>query len=336
MSDWHPSHAARWFAVARSDRLGAKPLGMTVMGQPVVVARLPDGGLIALEDRCPHRQAPLSSGCVTAAGLACPYHGWTFGVGGELRELPGLPTDVPLPAVRARAHAVREHDGLVWLRLGEGGDELPALVCALQPSQRRYLWQSTWPAHVLDAMENFLDPLHTHSVHPGLVRRGGARQPTLAALAATPDGFVVDYRGQGGQSGLLYRLFESRRVSERAWFAAPGSAQIEYRYADGSEVRITLHFTPRTLDSTEVFATLHVAGRWAPAWAVRCFVWPFLRRVGEQDRAMLGLQRANRRRFPGRGDASTALDLVRPALARFWGEGRLPDASLDTQVHLLL
>ena len=213
---------------------------------------------------------------------------------------------------------------------------MPALVRALQPAQRRYLWQSTGPAHVIDAMENFLDPLHTHSVHPGLVRRGGERQPVLATLSATDEGFAVDYRGQAEQSGLLYHLFESPRVCERAWFAAPGSAQIEYRYANGSEARITLHFTPRTVDSTEVFATLHVSGRWAPAWAVRCFVWPLLRRVGEQDRAMLSLQSANRRHFPGRGDASTALDLVRPALARFWNEGQLPDPSDDHTTALML
>ena len=213
---------------------------------------------------------------------------------------------------------------------------MPALVRALQPAQRRYLWQRTGPAHVIDAMENFLDPLHTHSVHPGLVRRGGERQPVLATLSATDEGFAVDYRGQAEQSGLLYHLFESPRVCERAWFAAPGSAQIEYRYANGSEARITLHFTPRTVDSTEVFATLHVSGRWAPGWAVRCFVWPLLRRVGEQDRAMLSLQSANRRHFPGRGDASTALDLVRPALARFWNEGQLPDPSDDHTTALML
>lgn len=336
MTAWHPSHAGRWFAVARSDRLGATPLAVTVMDHPVALARLHNGRVIALEDRCPHRQAPLSKGCITAAGLACPYHGWTFGPDGELRALPGLPPDAALPALRARAHAVREHDGLVWLRLGEGAAELPSLVAALQPAQRRYLWQSTWPAHVVDAMENFLDPLHTHSVHPGLVRRGGTRRAMVAALAATGEGFVVDYRGQAEQSGLLYRLFESRRLSERAWFAAPGSAQIHYAYANGSEVRITLHFTPRTNDSTEVFATLHVAGRWAPAWAVRWFVWPLLRRVGEQDRAMLGLQSANRRRFPGRGDASTALDVVRPALARFWAEGELPDPGQDPSTRLML
>jgi phenylpropionate dioxygenase-like ring-hydroxylating dioxygenase large terminal subunit len=322
---WAPVLATHWYAVARSDglRRGAvRPV--TVLDRPFVLARTADGVAFALEDRCPHRQVALSAGCVTAQGLACAYHGWTFAPDGRLCAVPGLPEVAPLPAVRAATAAVHEHDGLVWLRPEAGAIAAPpALALASDPARRRYLWQTTWDANIVDALENFLDAQHTHAVHPGLVRRDGARAPARARLTTTDDGFAVDYLDQAEQTGWLYRLFESPRTGETARFAAPGSARIEYRYADGSVVHITLHFTPRDAATTDVFATLHVAGRWAPAWAVRWFVWPLLRKVGAQDARMLALQSANRRRFPGRGDASTALDLVRPHLARFWSEGTL-------------
>lgn len=325
MKPWHPSLFAHWYAVARSDRLRSKPLAVTVLDQPIVLVRLQTGELMALEDRCPHRHAPLSAGCSKAEGIACPYHGWTFDAGGALRAIPGMPPEVPLPQVRVRAFPVREHDGLIWLRpAGTGNAHPSALVWESQPRHRRFLWQTRWQAQVVDAMENFLDPMHTHAIHPGLVRHGAPRQRTLVSFEPTQEGFQVGYSGQE-QSGLLYRLFESRRTLERAHFAAPGSAQIEYRYASGGSVRITLHFTPRSSSETEVFASLHVEGRWAPAWAVRLLVWPLLHRVSEQDRRILQLQSENMQRFPVQRGASTLLDVVRPALEKFWaGEGQVP------------
>jgi phenylpropionate dioxygenase-like ring-hydroxylating dioxygenase large terminal subunit len=338
MSGWAPVLATHWHAVARSERLRRGGLlAVTVLDRPFVLARGDDGVAFALEDRCPHRQVPLSAGCLTPQGLACGYHGWTFGPDGGLRAIPGLPDGAPLPDVRAATAAVHEHDGLLWLRPKAGAFARPsALVLGSDPSRRRYLWQGTWEAHVVDAMENFLDAQHTHAVHPGLVRRDAARRPARARLVTTDDGFAVDYLDQAEQTGWLYRLFESPRIAETATFAAPGSARIEYRYADGSVIHFTLHFTPRDAASTEVFATLHVAGRWAPAWAVSLFVWPLLRRVGVQDARMLALQSANRRRFPGRGDASTALDLVRPHLARFWADGTIAPAGATHEVAMRL
>lgn len=341
MNAWHASHYRRWFAAARSDRIGRAPLGVTVLDRPIVIARLPDGALLALEDRCPHRHAPLSAGRTVADGIACPYHGWTFDAAGCLLRIPGLAPDEPLPAVRARAVAVREHDGLVWVRPDAGDDALPSLVRALVPSTRRHLWQTTWRANVIDAMENFLDPMHTHLIHPGLVRGGGQRAPMTVALVHAGDGFSVDYtcghgHGQQRQSGLLYRLFESPRTRETATFAAPGSTQIAYRYANDSVVRISLHFTPVAADRTLVFATLHVENRWAPEWLVRALLWPFLRRVGAQDSRMLALQSANIATFGARQGASTRLDIVRASLERFWTHGELPDASADRTQSMLL
>jgi len=334
---WHPSHYRRWYAVARSDSVGAAPLAITVLDRHVALARLTSGALIALEDRCPHRHAPLSAGCRTATGLACPYHGWSFGADGRLLAIPGLPPEATLPAVRVRAFATVEHDGLVWLKPGEGGDDAPSdLVRALAPASRRFLWATRWRGHVVDAMENFLDALHTHGIHPGLVRKGDQRRRVTAAVEGTGVGFRIDYRGAAQHSGLLYRRFESPRTSERAGFAAPGSARIEYRYANGSAVTITLHFTPCAPDATQVFASLHVDGRWAPAWAVRLFVWPFLRRVGEQDRRILHRQVDNLARYPGVSGASTAIDLARPMLERFWSDGSLPAIGPLGEVDLLL
>jgi phenylpropionate dioxygenase-like ring-hydroxylating dioxygenase large terminal subunit len=265
---------------------------------------------------------------MTEEGLRCPYHGWTFGRSGSCVRIPGWPTGQAIPEVRIPTLSVVEHNGLVWAaaRPGEIGAP-PRAIASLDPRDRRFLWQTRWGAPILEALENFLDALHTHLVHPGLVRRDSQRVAATATLTRTDEGFTVDYYGGPKQSGVLYRLFESPRTAERARFCGPGVAQIEYRYENGSTVVITLCFTPEAADVTHVFTILHVTGRWAPAWAVRLFVWPFLRQVARQDQHILELQRETMRAFPAQRPVVTKLDLTRPYLEAWWSKaesGELP------------
>lgn len=128
----------------------------------------------------------------------------------------------------------------------------------LAPGNRKFLWQTTWQANIVDALENVLDPLHTHFVHTGPVRRQAARRAMQVGLRADAEGFVVDYAGQSAQSGLLYPLFESPRERERASFSAPGTAQLHYHYRNGSYACISLHFSPETADRTRLVGMLHL------------------------------------------------------------------------------
>ncbi|WP_083940961.1 Rieske 2Fe-2S domain-containing protein [Pseudoduganella violaceinigra] len=328
MTTWHPSISKRWFVAAIADKIGHKPLAVTVLGRPLVLMRL-DSGIVAMEDRCPHRQVPLSAGRVTPTGIECAYHGWVFGADGRCKAVPGLAQGDCLPKVGARTIAVRELDGMVWVRLAAEGDAAPPeMVAKFLPDSRKFLNQLHWRGYIVDVIENFLDPLHTHTVHPGLVRKPDApRSAVRVKLDITGEGFVVNYRDQAAQSGILFRLFESPRVSEKLHFAGAGSAQIEYVYANGSVIRITLHFTPETQDHTHVFTTMHVENRWAPRWAVRWLVYPFLHKVARQDERTLELQAMNQARFPGKRGVSTRLDIVRANLEKIWEQGEpLTDA----------
>lgn len=321
---WPPSIREQWFVAARTEQLRRKPLAICILALPLVVGRSAQGTVFAFEDRCPHRQVPLSAGTITEDGLQCPYHGWTFGTDGKCRAIPGMAPDQTTPSVGARAVACREVNGLIWVRLatpataGNSNMAPPPSMTKPLANATALSWQSNWKTSAIDALENFLDPLHTHTIHPGLVRKNGKRKPVLAKFRQTNDGFTVDYHGQEEQSGLLYRLFESSRLSERAVFAGAASARIEYRYKNGSTIHITLHFTPETSTTTHVFAIMEVANRWSPKWALRLFAWPFLRKVARQDQDIVELQSANRLRFPAAAGVSTGLDLVRPYLSRLW------------------
>ena len=334
---WPSALYTHWYAVARADRLRGKPLPVTLLDRHFVLARGPDRDAYALEDRCPHRQVALSAGCLRQGQLQCPYHGWRFDPDGQLSALPGHDPAQPLPRIRVPSFPVREHDGLLWLRpSAQGREALPALASELDPGQRRFLWQAQWRGHVLEVMENFLDALHTHYVHAGWLRRDSQRRPQQVVLSIDGERVRADYHGQGEQSGLVYRLFESRRLGESAHFQLPGSSRLQYDYADGARVCVSLHFSPVDARNTRILASFHVQGRWAPAWAVRAVLWPLLAHVGRQDAAILAAQQDNMDRFAGRRPARMPTDILRPVLEDWWLHGRTPDPAHARQLTLWL
>ncbi|MGR9090436.1 MAG: Rieske 2Fe-2S domain-containing protein [Gammaproteobacteria bacterium] len=50
-----------------------------IADEPVVLYRKLDADIVAMEDRCCHRQAPLSPGKKEGNDIRCGYHGIKFG-----------------------------------------------------------------------------------------------------------------------------------------------------------------------------------------------------------------------------------------------------------------
>src|SRR3546814_5045186 len=121
-----------WWAVARSEEVtDKKPLGINIGDQPVVLWRDKQGIVRALEDRCPHRRAPLSLGCIRDNGwIQCGYHGWSYeGDTGRLKEIPNMKDQQKFPPVyKAIAFSVYEQAGLVRVRSEEHTSELQSLM----------------------------------------------------------------------------------------------------------------------------------------------------------------------------------------------------------------
>ena len=69
----------RWLALGwlrDVPRRGARRI-VTEEG-PIAIFRTSDDRVFALEDRCPHRQGPLSQGIVHGTSVTCPLHGWVI------------------------------------------------------------------------------------------------------------------------------------------------------------------------------------------------------------------------------------------------------------------
>jgi phenylpropionate dioxygenase-like ring-hydroxylating dioxygenase large terminal subunit len=105
-----PDH---WYAACESRALGREPHAFSLLDYPLVLFRGSGGGVAVLEDRCPHRNVPLSLGTVRNGLLECAYHGWRFDERGSCRAVPGLTEERPSAGRDARSWPTREQDGLV-------------------------------------------------------------------------------------------------------------------------------------------------------------------------------------------------------------------------------
>src|SRR5437867_11592969 len=95
-----------WLIAAQTEELqGAGPLARVVNDVALVLYRDGAGRVVALEDRCPHKNVALSIGRVQGGTLQCPYHGWPFDPEGRVVDDPSRSTDVLL--ARSRVPAFR-------------------------------------------------------------------------------------------------------------------------------------------------------------------------------------------------------------------------------------
>ena len=114
------------YAAAWDHEIKGQPFARTICGENVVLFRLPDRSLGALEDCCPHRLMPLSKGFLRRNNLVCGYHGLEFNGGGQCVHMPnqqGIHREMNVRTARAESD---EHSVTLtrWMhdprRAGEG------------------------------------------------------------------------------------------------------------------------------------------------------------------------------------------------------------------------
>ena len=158
-----PSHPDHWYPVAWSREL--KPgavLATRFAGEPIVLARPKQGALFALEDRCAHRQVPLSEGLLEGETIRCGYHGWAYGCHGRCVDVPYLGKD-KLPN-GVRSYPVRESDGLILLFPGDparaSAVPVPKLGSADNPKYKTRRFGRVVKCHYSFMHENLMDMNH--------------------------------------------------------------------------------------------------------------------------------------------------------------------------------
>jgi phthalate 4,5-dioxygenase len=164
---------------------GGPIVPLRLLGESLVIARAPDGAVVVLAARCPHRGASLHLGHNELGGLRCIYHGWKFDHAGQCLEMPNEPEEHRFcEKVKTLAYPCRERGGVVWIYMGPHGTapELPELEWNSDPRTPAYMHASVRNCNWVQALEGDLDSSHINILHgrvddPGAPTVIGAHMP---------------------------------------------------------------------------------------------------------------------------------------------------------------
>jgi len=210
--------------------------GRVMLEQPIVVWRDGGGALHAMEDRCPHRHAPLSLGRVEGERLRCMYHGLTLDAAGICVEVPLL--DNP-PDVRVRCYPVEERFGWIWLWMGESALANPAFIPPAfgfdDPEAPMRHSSIEYDAHYQLVHDNLCDLSHVDFVHETTLKMAtGADWSTTAPRIRSDDRGIAIERwfvgaGMPGEPDVRVDVWSAYRFYVPGVFIMNGA-----RYAAGT------------------------------------------------------------------------------------------------------
>lgn len=193
----------RWYAILPSQMLPEGSMKkVTRLSVDWLLFRDAAGEVHMLEDRCPHRSAPLSVGQHLGDRIACKYHGVQVNGQGTVVSVPGMP-----------GCALEGRDATLSLKVVEAADTIFAFVPLteedeptefqlpdrLQDPETSWFpnfaeWKGPWRFY----MDNVLDPMHGAFLHRESHSMSGGDTSARFRIRETDRGFFFEKTDQRG------------------------------------------------------------------------------------------------------------------------------------------
>jgi vanillate O-demethylase monooxygenase subunit len=222
-----------WYVAAWHDEVSSDtPFASVIAEQPIVMYRRSDNAVVALEDRCSHRCAPLSKGRVEGDAVRCWYHGLLFGAAGECLEMPGQ--DKIPPGFDIHRYPSVEKEGWIWVWLGDPAvaDENAIPSCKLNEGGIDYRsGHLNYTAHYELINDNLCDLSHVAYVHENTLARDATDWVQRKAdYTNIDDGVRVERWIPGSQPLPLPGLPERVDIRASYEFFIPGAMSLHIAY----------------------------------------------------------------------------------------------------------
>lgn len=166
----------QWYGILESKEIKKnKPIGVTRMGEKLVLWRDDSGKVNCIFDRCCHRGASLSTGTLVDNTIRCPFHGFAYDGTGKVIRIPANGKNALVPdRYKVNAYVVKEQYGFIWLWYGAFQEVLPEIPFFeyLREGFSYGSLSEVWPVHYTRAIENQLDVVHLPFVHTNSIGRG--------------------------------------------------------------------------------------------------------------------------------------------------------------------
>jgi phenylpropionate dioxygenase-like ring-hydroxylating dioxygenase large terminal subunit len=317
----------RWWVAGFSWELKDKPIARTYLNRPMVLFRTPDGQVGALEDRCCHKELPLSCGAIEERGLRCGYHGLLFNQGGTCIEIPGQ-DKIPARA-KVQSFPLVERDQILWVWIGSTPDAKPQDEPPAYPVHNDPRYKFGGDSYHYDAPyqlihDNLLDLSHLGYVHLKTIG-GNPKVHMNAEVDVTQEGDVVKvvrlmpnseppptYAQAWPFQGRIDRWqeVESHISHMNIWTGAMdvGSGRLDDPQREGFHMRGFHGVTPETDASAHYFWTIatnpHPDKQDVTKLVVDQTAATFL-----EDKVIIEAQWNNQKRFPVRSQIDIHVDI---------------------------
>jgi vanillate O-demethylase monooxygenase subunit len=185
-----------WYVAGWSPELtDSGMMAISIANDPLLIYRTSRGEVVALEDRCCHRQAPLTLGRREGDDIRCMYHGLKFEPSGRCIEIPGQET-IPARA-RVRSYPAIDRHSWIWVWMGEPAladlDLIPAAVGMDDAGWTLRKGNIDYKANHLLIHDNLCDFSHLAYVHEKTFGGGDDRiAKTRPKITTLPRGIRVE------------------------------------------------------------------------------------------------------------------------------------------------
>lgn len=258
-------YVAAWDHEVLADNL----LQRTVLGHSLVFFRTEDGSVVAMDNRCCHRHAPLHLGRKEGDCIRCMYHGLKFDASGRCVEVPGQET-IP-PKLGQKVYPLVQKKRWIWIWMGDPAKVDSALipdVFSLQHPQWR--WKPSYQnfqCNYLLICDNLLDFSHLSFVHEKTFGGSSSVAEARATISQSERGIHVSRPVRNTTAAPYHQRLGKFSLNVNRWinydFLVPGVLMLDagVRPVDNAEDDDTgaLRFhscqaiTPESATSTHYF-----------------------------------------------------------------------------------
>lgn len=286
-----------WHPVQPSWGVGDAPVGITRLGENIVLWRDQDGKVHALEDRCPHRGARLSMGWNLGDRVACWYHGVEVNGNGTVDRVPAIANCPMEGKTCVKSYPVQESNGAIFLYFGDEAHPEPCELVLPEelasPEYSSFLCTSHWKVNYRYAIDNVMDPMHGAYLHAVSHSMAEGDKSADMQIRKTKTGLVFEKVGQRDVN------FDWVEWGESGSYWMRLSIPYQKKFGPGGSFGIVGFATPMDEDNCMVFFW---RTRKVSDWQRN--VWRFLYRnrleglhwaVLEQDRVVLESMAPNAR-----------------------------------------
>jgi len=234
-----------WYAVAISEKVGNKPHKIELCGKEMVLWRNQETGSVqCIDNFCPHRGAPLSSGWVSEkeghSCISCAYHGWAFDGNGALHDVPAAANKGEWPKRSLMdAYPVVDKGGFIWLFYGssklpeDARPPIPVIPELEDPTWKPVFEEMEFEANHFGVFENAIDMAHIHYLHNDSF--GNQDAPEIRDMEASSDAYSVTakFKIQNKPVNAFWALFKVPVVEVTAIAYVPSTSVVSFTLANG-------------------------------------------------------------------------------------------------------